>query len=99
MSKLKLYGPFDVELKIHITDGEQVGTATYELGRSQYATPEKVSEALTKTEAQVKKQMGDEWRLCSKKEYFDQMMIEATGTGERFAMPSGDDWDIATGGG
>lgn len=93
MSKMELYGPFDVDVKVYCTDGEQVAVATYGLGRSTYATPENVPDALAKVEAQMKEQMGDEWRLCTKREYFDHLMTEMTGSGERFALPGGDDWD------
>lgn len=91
---MKLYGPFEVEIIIYVTDGDQIAKATYNLGKSKPPTSDNIQAALEKTETQIKEQMGGNWHLCTKQEYFDEIMREATGTTERFALPGGDDWDV-----
>lgn len=90
---IKLHGPFDVELKIYCTDGETVAVVTYQLGHAQFPTSSDIWEACTKSETEIKERMTDAWRLCTKREYFDFIMSEMTGTSVDFALPGKDDWD------
>lgn len=90
---MKMYGPFELEAKIHFTNGEQNAVVTYGLPSGEYATAEKIAEALAISETQVQDQLGEGWRLCTKKEFFDIQMAELTGTNTRFALSGGKDWD------
>lgn len=90
---MKMYGPYDLEIKVYITDGEQFGKANVVLPRSEVPSHDTVNEWVDKAVEQVREQMGDEWRLCTKQEYYDQLMQEVTGTDQQFALPGGDDWD------
>lgn len=92
--KFELYGPFDVEVKVYLTDGDQVATATYAHGRSKFFGPEDMAGVIEKVVTQLNDQMDGEWRACTKREYFDQLMRDMTGSSERFALPGGDDWDV-----
>ncbi len=87
----KMYGPYDVDLKINVTDGERFAIVTY--GIVQATDHENIHNALVESEAKVKKELGDQWRLCTKKEFFDLIMENVTGTDTKFDMPGGEDWD------
>lgn len=89
---MKMIGPFDARLDVHVTNGNQIGKADYRLPRGEWPSKEAVQAAMTKAEQQVKEQFGDEWRLCTKREYFDAI-TEDVGLGMKFALPGGPDWD------
>lgn len=94
MSKdFELNGPFDVELKILVTDGEQVAQATYSMPSGMFPTVDGIKAAMGEVESQVKKTIGHGFRLCTKREFFDNLIRERTGSPERFAMPGSDEWD------
>lgn len=90
---LELRGPFEITLKVHLTDGEQEASAEYSLPVSKFPTEQQIREALAQAEAATKKQVGDGWRLMNKREFFNVLMEKLTGSSERFAMPGGNDWD------
>jgi len=46
MSETKIQGPVEVELKVHITDGEMSGVATVGMGIGKYPTAEQLRERL-----------------------------------------------------
>lgn len=85
---MKMQGPIEVELKVHITDGEVSGEATIGCGRGKYPTAEEVR-------ARVKRfadeQMPEGFRLMTKREYWDA--ICAREYGDRFAMPGDEDFE------
>jgi hypothetical protein len=95
---MKLYGPFTVEMEVFITNGSQFGKVTYELPKSdsdisiagfrQYAD---------KAVEQVREQLKDDsWRLCTKRETFDQITEGVCGQ-SGFAMPGSEtEWDEKT---
>ena len=88
----KLHGPFDFDLKVYLTDGENIAVAT--LGsHSQYPDKKEVRRLVLG----AVEQMPEGWRLCTKEEYWDALMAEKTGTDTRFAPPGGDDWDFDEG--
>ena len=91
---MKLFGPFTPHLEVMCTDGEQVAKVDYQMDRTLAPTVEGCREAAARCEAQLKEQMGDKWRLCTKREFFDALMHEITGASEQFAMPGSEtEWD------
>ncbi len=90
MSEFKMYGPFELEAKIHVTNGERFAVATCGLGAGTIPTGEELSERLVRAEKEIKEQLGDGWRLCTKREFF----IEMTGSNIKVAMPGGEDWSV-----
>lgn len=74
-------GPFEVELTVYITDGEQTAKVAYGLPRGTWPTTGSIKAAMNKALQEVKKQVpGKPWRLSTKREFFDEF---APG----FAMP------------
>lgn len=91
--KFILKAPIEIEMLISIISIDEptrVGTVTFGLGVGNYPTPEKMKAALEKFEAE---EMPDGFRLMDKREYFDKLIREKTGSSERFALPGGLDWD------
>lgn len=87
------YGPYEVDFKIHVTDGEQSAVVTYGISSGAPITKELVDEALEKSLESIQEQMNDDWRLCTKKEFLNAIIAERTGSDERFAIPGGSEWD------
>lgn len=90
---MKLTGPFEINMEIGMTNGDQSAVITFGLGKGKSVSPEEVQEALKKAEARVQEELGDDWRLCTKREYFNSLMADITGTNVSFALPGSDDWD------
>lgn len=91
--KFTLKAPIETEMLISIISLDEpirVGTVTFGLGAGNYPTPEKMKASLEKFEAE---EMPDGFRLMSKREYFNKLIHEKTGSSEQFALPGGPDWD------
>ena len=93
MADLELKGPFEISVKVHLTDGAQEATANYSMPVAKFPTEAEVRKALSEAEAKAKESVGPDWRLMNKREFFDVLMNNLTGTDEQFALPGGDDWD------
>jgi hypothetical protein len=68
---LKIQGPIDVELKIHITDGRQHGVATIAMGRGRYPSDTELRERVQKF---VDDEMPDGFRLLNKREMWEEIL-------------------------
>lgn len=90
---MKLCGPFELELKVHMTDGDREAAVVCSMPMGQFPTEEVIRDLIAKSDAETKKQAGDDFRLMSKREFFDMIMRERTGTDMQFALPGGDEWD------
>lgn len=88
MDAIKIQGPVEVELKIHITDGEMCGVATVGMGVGKYP-PE--AEMRARVEKFAAEDMPEGFRLMDKREYWDYVCREQFGT--RFALPGGEEFD------
>ena len=96
MTDIKMFGPYEIEVKVHFTDGERVGSASWTGPMGRPMTHEELAHALVETEATVKDELGEDFRLCTKREFFDIMMQERLGTDEKIALPGGEEeWDTA----
>lgn len=93
LTGLDMYGPYKLEAKIYYTDGESHTIATVDMGNGYYATKENLKEAMEDCEKRVKEQHGDEWHLCTKKEFFDIIMVELTGLNAKFNFSDVGKWD------
>lgn len=92
----KMYGPYEIDLRIHVTDGEQEGIVTYSMPLAETASYEAIQKALKTAEKATQDSAGKKFRLATKREFFDKLMREKTGSNERFAMPGKQDWDSPT---
>jgi len=90
---MKAYGPYEIDFKIHVTDGESTAVVTYGVSSGAPITQELVDKALESSLAGVQEQMNDDWRLCTKEEFFSTIIAERTGSAEKFAIPGLPDWD------
>jgi hypothetical protein len=88
MNDIKIQGPVEIELKVHITDGEMAGVATIGMGIGKYPTPEQLRERVAKFAAE---EMHEGFRLMDKREYWDYVCREQFGV--RFTLPGGEDFD------
>lgn len=88
MDKMKLQGPVEIEMKVHITNGESIGIATVGMGVGNYPTSKELRERVAKF---AKADMPDGFRLMEKREYWDYVCREQFGT--VFALPGGDEFD------
>lgn len=90
MSETKLKGPYETELRVHVTNGKKNGCATVNLTCGEPPTKEQVKECLLVAEESVKE---SGYRLMNKREFFNAMTRERLGINETFACPGNDEWD------
>lgn len=88
-----MYGPYEMEMNLHFTDGERVASARVSCGHGNIPTASDMREIIANAVRQLKEEMGEEWRLASKREYFDAVVAEITGVNMSFAMPGPDNFD------
>ena len=74
---MKLCGPYSFDCILYLTDGEQVGEALL----------------VVVADKTLQEQAGDGWRLCDKREFFNELTAEVTGVNTEFALPGGPEWD------
>jgi hypothetical protein len=84
-------GPFEVELKIHFTVGDNEGSAAYSLPPGVYPTKKTIREAMDTAITAVKAQFGDDAKLMSFEDFNNTLVREKLGVNERFAIPG--DWE------
>ena len=95
---MTMHGPFEVEIKVHITNGEGVdGVATIGLGKGTYPTEGTIRAAVARLEREG---MPEGFRLMNKREFWDSICPESYEEDEdgerhrvRFAMPGSEDFD------
>lgn len=90
---MKMQGPVEVDLKVGIINEEdsgQEGVVTIGMGMAQFQSEAALREAFTKF---VNEEMPEGFRLMNKREYFNKMIRDLTGSRERFAIPGSLDWD------
>lgn len=93
MDNFELHGPIDVVLRVHVTNGKQGAAVTFDMARGTLPTVKTMQDAIQKALEGAQKQLGDDWRLLTKREMFDTIVTDKTGSNERFAMPGKKDWD------
>lgn len=72
-------GPFEVELKIRVTNGEQTAVANYQLPVGIYPTPDEIRKALSSTLSEVHKSLGEDWRLQTRCEFTNEVVSDRYG--------------------
>lgn len=88
MSDITLQGPVEVELKVHITDGEVSGVATIGMGKGYFPTEQQLRDRVVKFQAE---EMPEGFRLMDKREFWDFICMETAGA--TFALPGGPEYD------
>jgi hypothetical protein len=72
-------GPFEIELKIRLTDGKRSAIAAYSMIAGVYPTKEKIQQALGACVIETQKQIGPEWRLQNRHEFENEVMSDRYG--------------------
>lgn len=90
MSDLVFNGPAEFQMEVFVIndDDHAIGRATIGLGTFEYPSKEKVAERISKFESE---EMPKGFRLMTKTESWEMVMLEKTGTS--FAMAGNKDWD------
>lgn len=79
MTDVATEGPFEVDVKVHITNGDQAGVVTVGMAKGETPTREQIRNAVTEAEKAAKAQG---FRLMDRHEF----IIEQMGVG-RMAVP------------
>jgi hypothetical protein len=88
----KMHGPFETNIIVHVTDGENTAMVTW-VKSGLMAGADNYQEALNDAVRAVRRSQGDQWRLMSKREYFDGVISEKMGAaGMKLALPGGKEW-------
>lgn len=85
-------GPYEVELKIRLTDGERSAAVTYTMPVGVIPTKESIQKALDEALAETRKQVGDNWRLQNREEFENEVISERYG-GMTPKFATKDAWD------
>lgn len=85
-------GPFEIELKIRLTDGERSAISTYTMPVGVYPTKEAIKQALAVSLTETQKQVGPEWRLQSRHEFENDVISDRYG-GQVPEFATAEDWD------
>ena len=80
---LIFHGPIEIEVKVAVTDGTNVGEAAVTAKRGHYASPAEIKASVD----QALMELPNGYRPMTKREWFDHVF------GMRVAMPGSDDWD------
>lgn len=85
-------GPFEVELKIRMTDGESEGVATYNLPAGKYPSKQTIQEALDEALKKAQGELGADWRLQTRHEFENAVISDRYG-GMVPEFATKDSWD------
>jgi hypothetical protein len=93
MEDLVFNGPADFKMEVFVVNDEteQSGKVTIGLGMFEYPSKEKVKERIQKFVYEEMEEIIPGFRLMTKTEAWEYIMLEKTGT--QFAMAGGKDWD------
>lgn len=78
---MKFCGPFKCKMEVMVTDGENVGMASMDVGWGTVPDAERAKALLAQCEAQVAEKMPG-FRLATRHEFVGYMMDEVLGTSE-----------------
>lgn len=84
-------GPFEIELKVRCTDGDQEAVVTYIMPAGVWPTKQAIQEAMGKALKSTQKQLGKRWRLATRPEFQNLVLAERTGQFIEFASKA--NWD------
>lgn len=85
-------GPFEIDIKVRLTDGERSAISTYSMPVGIYPTKETIKEALAASLAETKKQVGPEWRLQNRHEFENDVISDRYG-GQTPEFATAEAWD------
>lgn len=72
-------GPFEIDLKIRLTDGERSAIVTYGLPVGVYPSKEDIQKAMAEALEKAKAEVGDDWRLQNRNEFENEVISDRYG--------------------
>jgi predicted RNase H-like HicB family nuclease len=86
--KHEMNAPIIIEVKIHLTDGNQTAVASIEMPKGVYPTASSFQELMDRTVETLLKETPEGFRLMNKKEFWNYLLSEKTGvSGLSMATP------------
>lgn len=85
---MKLLGPFEIEMKIHVTNGSDIAIVTYSLPSGKIPTRKTIQKGIDQALSAISKQAKGNWRPLAKKEFINSIIQDRTGTDD-WAEPEG----------
>lgn len=90
---MKMHGPVTLRADVLATDGDRFAEIGYDLPPGKFPSAQNLQEAIAKCLAEIRLQMGAEWRLATKQEFQNHVIAERFGIDEDFAVSGSDEWD------
>jgi hypothetical protein len=87
-----MHGPFELDLKVRLTDGERSAVVTYTMPVGQYPTQEKIQEAMKAALEKAQEEVGPDWRLQNRHEFENEVISDRYG-GVVPEFATKHDWD------
>jgi len=84
------HGPFTIEVKIHLTDGENEAEVSFDCPAGNCPKEDDLGIFAEKAIAAVQEQMGESWRLQNRQEFMQSRLQEKAGVNINFAVPHGE---------
>lgn len=94
MANLKLQAPVQLTAKLYMTDGDLVAKLELEFPPGRFPSQDEIDTEIKKAGDGISDQVGDDWRVMTKREFWDEVMREKTGLSTKFALPGGEAWDV-----
>lgn len=85
-----MQGPFEIEVKVRLTNGENTAIVTGSMAVGMVPTKEDLASIIAKA-SEACKQAGDGYRLQTRPEFENEIIAERTGVTQRFATAEA--WD------
>ena len=91
-NKIVMHAPVEFEMKVMVTDGNRSAAVTCTLPSGKLPEKEAIDNLIEEAIKEVRDSMP-EFRLMTKREFWDHLCQEKYGSGSKFAMPGAEDWD------
>lgn len=82
-------GPFEIEIKLHVKTGDNVGIATAVMPAGEFPT----AETVTRVIRAAQKQLGPDYVLMGRHDFLNELLAEST-LGVRVAVPGPDSFSV-----
>ena len=74
-ANLRIYGPYEVNLEVHVTDGDKRAVLAYGWGFSDALSDKAAHAAAQRCLDEAREALpGDGWRLCTKAEFLEDLV-------------------------
>lgn len=84
----KFIAPIRIKIEVYIKGESKTGSAIIDYEWGQLPTKEELKDRLVKFKEEIKEMTGQSFEMMNEEDFFDQFMIEETGSHEKFAAPA-----------